>query len=204
MPLEKAELYSLDGDQYTFKFMFNPTEIDIKRQANVTENRGARTDDKGIPKVSFAHPNATVITINNIILDTYERDGENSDKRNVGNEIEKLTKTVKFIGSEGRNQGGEESSRTESGTRTGGGARTGGGGGGSERNNRPPIYIFGWGKINYMRCYVESVGYKLTMFLEDGTPVRAIASITLKEVDPTFGPSNPPADERRREIDTRW
>lgn len=165
-PLEKAELYSLDGDNYTFKFMFNPTELDIRRQANVNENQGARTKDKGIPKVSFAHPKATIITIKNIILDAYER----SDRRNIDEEIGKLTSTVKFV----------------------------------QGKDRPPIYIFGWGKANYLRCYVESVNYQLTLFLANGTPVRAKASMTLKEVDPTFGDTNPPAAQRRREIDTRW
>lgn len=52
---------------------------------------------------------------------------------------------------------------------------------------RPPIYIFTWGKQKYLRCFVQSLSYKLTMFLSDGTPVRAVVSLTLKEVDETTG-----------------
>jgi hypothetical protein len=170
--LQKAGLYSLDHNDTIFEFMFNPTELEISRRVNVTENRGARTQNQGIPKVSFAHPNAATISIKNIILDTYERD-RNPRGRDVGEQIGKLTETVKFI----------------------------------PNKRRPPICIFYWGGINYLRCYVESVNYQLTLFLPDGTPVRAKASLTLKEVDkvePASGEPNPPADPNRREIDTRW
>ncbi len=50
---------------------------------------------------------------------------------------------------------------------------------------RPPIYTFSWGDQVYLRrCFVVSLTYNLTMFLPDGTPVRAVIdSLTLKEVD---------------------
>ncbi len=54
---------------------------------------------------------------------------------------------------------------------------------GSTSTARPPIYMFVWGGQNYIRCFVESLSYKLTLFLPDGTPVRAEASLSLKEVD---------------------
>ena len=167
--LEKAGLYSLDDGDTIFEFIFNPNELEINRKVNVKESEGARTQDVGIPKVSFAHPNATTISIKNIILDRSESEG----KKDIGEEIKKLTKTVKFIPSK----------------------------------RRPPICIFYWGTINYLRCYVESVNYQLTLFMPDGTPIRAKASMTLKEVDeidPASGSPNPPADPQRRNIDTRW
>ncbi|MBD1924673.1 hypothetical protein H6F77_26965 [Microcoleus sp. FACHB-831] len=50
---------------------------------------------------------------------------------------------------------------------------------------RTPMYGFFWGEHPYMpRCVVENLTYKLTMFLADGTPVRAVIdSLTLKEAD---------------------
>ena len=167
MTLEKATLHSLDGDNYSFTFMYNPTSISISRKVNVSENDGALTKDKGIPKVSFAHPKATIISIKDIVFDTYE----NSSDRDVGNKINKLTQTVKFI----------------------------------EAKKRPPVYIFAWGNINYLRCYVESVDYQLTLFLPNGTPVRAKASMTLKEVDPYQSLTNPPPQSGSlRTVDSRW
>ena len=167
MNLQKALLHSLDGKKYDFEFMYNPTSISIKRSVNVSENDGARTGDKGIPKVSFGHPKATTISIKDIIFDTYEE----TSNRNVGNKLQKLTQTVKFI----------------------------------KAQERPPIYLFSWGTIDYLHCYVESLDYQLTLFLPDGTPVRAKASISLKEVDPSQGVSNPPPQSSaNREVDSRW
>ena len=48
---------------------------------------------------------------------------------------------------------------------------------------RPPVYIFAWGQQQYLKCFVKSVSYKLTMFLSDGTPVRAIVDMSLQEID---------------------
>lgn len=50
---------------------------------------------------------------------------------------------------------------------------------------RPPIYRFEWGnQIHLQYCFVEKLNYKFTMFLNDGTPVRAVIDgLTLKETD---------------------
>ncbi len=47
---------------------------------------------------------------------------------------------------------------------------------------RPPVYVFAWGE-QYLKCVVTNISYELTMFLADGTPVRAKVSIDLQEVD---------------------
>jgi hypothetical protein len=55
----------------------------------------------------------------------------------------------------------------------------------NKTEQRTPLYTFTWGKNQFLRCcFVEKLNYKLTMFLPDGTPVRAtIDSLTLKEAD---------------------
>lgn len=57
-------------------------------------------------------------------------------------------------------------------------------------SERPPMYIFTWGKQEYLRCFVESLSYKLTLFLADGTPVRATVDVTLQEIGETSGSGN--------------
>jgi hypothetical protein len=52
---------------------------------------------------------------------------------------------------------------------------------------RPPVYIFTWGSQQYLKCFVKSLSYRLTMFLPDGTPVRAIANLSLEEIDTASG-----------------
>jgi hypothetical protein len=55
-----------------------------------------------------------------------------------------------------------------------------------EGQARPPIYNFSLGKgESYLEyCFVEKLRYKLTLFLPDGTPVRAVIdSLVLKQTD---------------------
>lgn len=54
---------------------------------------------------------------------------------------------------------------------------------GEGQGKRPPIYVFTWGEQQYMRCFVTSLGYDLTMFLPDGTPVRAELKLSLEKAD---------------------
>jgi len=60
-----------------------------------------------------------------------------------------------------------------------------------DSGERPPIFMFIWGNQDYLRCFVQQVTYNITLFLKDGTPVRAKVNLTLKEVDTTTGPANP-------------
>ena len=74
-----------------------------------------------------------------------------------------------------------------------------------EGKQRPPIYTFTWGNQVYLkRCFVEKLSFKLTLFLPNGTPVRAIIdNLTLKEIDNQPEDSvDPPAARIDREGDT--
>jgi Contractile injection system tube protein len=70
-----------------------------------------------------------------------------------------------------------------------------------EGKERPPIYTFSWGDQIYLKyCFVERVTYKLTMFLPNGVPVRAVIdNLTLKETDgiPSESSQMPAAQESR-------
>jgi nucleoid-associated protein YgaU len=46
--------------------------------------------------------------------------------------------------------------------------------------HRPPICTFAWGSFS-LRCVLERVGGRFTLFLPDGTPVRATLSVSFKE-----------------------
>lgn len=54
---------------------------------------------------------------------------------------------------------------------------------GTGKNKRPPTYVFTWGNNQYIRCFITQLSYTLTMFLTDGTPVRAKLSLELEEID---------------------
>ncbi len=53
----------------------------------------------------------------------------------------------------------------------------------SNAHTRPPVYILTWNE-SYFHCVMTSLNYRLTLFLADGTPVKAIVNIALEEVDP--------------------
>lgn len=165
--LVKAILRSDDGVP-AIEFMFNPTELAFEGVVETAENPGARTQDKGQPKVSFSNVKAYKVTINKILFDTYE---EGTDV--VKKYIIPFRKAVEFVS-------GKE---------------------------RPPIYTFIWGDQQYLRrCFVEKLTYKLTMFLPDGTPVRAVIdSLTLKEADepkPNAPLNTPAASSAARQTDS--
>lgn len=44
----------------------------------------------------------------------------------------------------------------------------------------PPVCVFTWGDFNF-RCVLERVSGRFTLFLSDGTPVRATLSVAFKE-----------------------
>ena len=60
------------------------------------------------------------------------------------------------------------------------------------KEKRPPVYIFTWGKEKYFHCVITSLSYTLTMFLTDGTPVRAMVDISLQEVEENNIPGGKP------------
>lgn len=168
MQFAKAQLIPKDPGVPLIEFMFNPTELAFAKEVETSENKGARTQDKGQPKVGFSNASSYTVTINKILFDTYET-GENV----VEKHIELFRKAVQFP------EGGDK--------------------------QRTPLYTFTWGNNIYLRyCFIAKLSYKLTLFLSDGTPVRAVIdSLTLKEADepkPNQDQSTPnPPDTQRQQ-----
>jgi Contractile injection system tube protein len=71
------------------------------------------------------------------------------------------------------------------------------------KDQRPPIYLLTWGKTSYLKCFIKTLNFKLTLFLSDGTPVRATVDLALEQVDipnpqPKQGASNPSLAMRKQ------
>lgn len=81
---------------------------------------------------------------------------------------------------------------------------------GENKDKRPPTFVFTWGSHQYIRCFITSLNYKLTMFLPDGTPVRAKLDLTLEEIDestsqPGMGtPSNVNRSDNRQSRSSKY
>ena len=75
-----------------------------------------------------------------------------------------------------------------------------------DKDKRPPVYIFTWGQdTEYFHCVMTSLTYTLTMFLSDGTPVRAMVDIALQEVETgdNLPGGKPPAPKGKGRKDAR-
>ena len=48
---------------------------------------------------------------------------------------------------------------------------------------RPPRCMFSWGKVFNFVSVITSLSYKYTLFLDDGTPVRATMDLTFRECE---------------------
>ena len=71
MSLQKAKLKALEGGN-DIEFMFNPNTLSFSRSISLEQSAGARTEQEGINKTSFKHPNPYTLNISNILIDTYE------------------------------------------------------------------------------------------------------------------------------------
>jgi nucleoid-associated protein YgaU len=51
-----------------------------------------------------------------------------------------------------------------------------------QKKPSPPIVVLHWGKISSFPAFVTSVSAKFTLFSSDGTPIRAVCSVSLEEM----------------------
>lgn len=195
--LVKAALIPRKGETAKIiNFMFNPTDLSLSRSVTITPMPGARTQ-RGLPKVNFGFVEPYKLTLAGILFDTYETGGSVFDK------IQPLLDAVDFskfkdpFGKENDSYkervvkvGVKEALLNSSVKSIGGKNVLGVREYGSEKIGeqsleirRPPVFYFIWGEKNYMCCMIKQLDYKLTMFLPNGTPVRAMVNITLEEVD---------------------
>jgi len=70
--------------------------------------------------------------------------------------------------------------------------------------HRPPLVMFQWGGFTF-KGVVESLSIRFTMFLSDGKPCRAVASMTIKEAQTAAEqiqekPRNSPDHTKRRTV----
>jgi len=152
-PYESARI-GIQGAAWgnTGTIVFQYNPTEIKFDHSLETRPEGRTY-MGVRKTSFAGPNPTKLTISNITFDTFEQ-GISVKTRY----IDPLLKSMRLAS-------GMITRFT----------------GGSADFKRPPIYTFCWGQNRYLRCFVKQIDYKYTLFLPNGTPVRAVANLTLEE-----------------------
>lgn len=207
--LVKAALIPRTGEQSAIiRFMFNPTDLQFSRSVSIQMMEGARTR-RGLPKVNFGFVEPYQLTLAGLVYDTYEQginvlkeiqpilDAVNFtkfqnpyQKGSNGYQERLVNASASNAAVKGLTNAGTQLLSYKTGinanVNTVGAQEYGAEKVMSEQAleiRRPPVYYFVWGQKNYLMCMIESLTYKLTMFLPDGTPVRALVDLTLKEVD---------------------
>ncbi|WP_405059081.1 peptidase M23 [Kribbella sp. NBC_01505] len=55
----------------------------------------------------------------------------------------------------------------------------------------PPLVVFHWGSLTSFPAYIQQVSAKYTLFTPEGTPVRAVCTVKLKEMPTEPAKQNP-------------
>ena len=173
--LVKAKLIAYKGEAPDIELMFNPTEISLARSVKWESKAGSRSSTL-LPKSNFSGVEPYKLTLKQLLFDTYET------KESVMiahiNDIKKGVTTIE--------ESNKDSKIAD-----------------AKHDKRPPVYVFYWGQ-DYFHCVMTSLSYTLTMFLTDGTPVRAMVDIALQEVDEkNFSQGKKPAPTGKNRGDAR-
>lgn len=70
------------------------------------------------------------------------------------------------------------------------------------KKGEPPQVRFQWGKGQFFTAVIKTISQKFTMFLGDGTPVRATLDVTFQQYkdEKVFDPQNPTSRSEARKI----
>jgi hypothetical protein len=150
--LEKAYFTTKDNPSVKFaECLFNPKELNIEKS-----NHFAEVNIPGLesPIFQFVRGNARSVTVD-LFFDTYEK------REDVRKHTDKITGWE--VGNTLNNESPKKGLMDI-----------------DSDLHAPPICLFVWGAFIF-QCIIEKVSKKFTMFLSNGTPVRATLNVTLKE-----------------------
>jgi hypothetical protein len=152
--LTKAQLENLDKHEI-FKCQFNPNELAISKKN--TWNASKPTGGS-LPAAHFGGAGARTLTLT-LTFDTYDESGEAQSRGLRQTDVSKITAGV---------MGLMDASETEVVKK--------------KRQPRPPHVLFRFGAWASFPCVITDCSQTFTLFLPNGTPVRATLKLTLQEV----------------------
>ncbi len=142
-------------------FQFNPKEYQVKKGAKWERRSTRGASDSSPPQYTGSEPRSLTLEM---FLDGSDEGGDTAEgsSGDVSTRVEVLMSCTAPV------------ARTiQSGTPL------------------PPFVQFGWGTKVLFTAFVKSVSAKYTLFREDGTPTRAVCSVTLEELPEEQPRQNP-------------
>jgi predicted Zn-dependent protease len=167
--MARAVIINLDQNDEQVECMFNPAEYTFKKENSWNAGGNVGRD---LPQIEFSSGQPTTLQMQ-LFFDTYSgrpdvrSGGAQSSRKDV--RIEYTEKIWKLMLVDQKLSD----------------AKTG--------KARPPIVRFQWGKSWTFDAVITSITQRFSLFLEDGTPVRAILDVVFQQVRDTqqFRPQNP-------------
>jgi Contractile injection system tube protein len=171
MKLIQATIQS--ENHINIKCMFNPDDITYTKDVGWANQP---TNGTQIPAGAFSGGHAATLDIV-LFLDSTE-DGTNTDIAKEVNKLVSLTKIDPSLPYTPAKGGASKSAQ-----------------------HRPPKCTFAWGNYLSFDAVIERISVHYLLFLADGTPVRASATLKLKQIGDkdTFPPQNPTSGGRTGE-----
>ncbi len=108
---------------------------------------------KNVPKMTFTGGGQRSLDVE-LLVDKYDLASSDAASANISDYLEKLWNLTMIAESTKNNQANRA---------------------------RPPMVLFEWGQHYQFRAVITNMTVKYTLFLDDGTPVRATATMTLEE-----------------------
>jgi hypothetical protein len=161
--LAKAVIKMIEGDMVSVECLFNPKEYTFAKTNSWPKDAKAAADQ---PVMNFGGGNPATLSMD-LMFDTYQNartGGQSKDVRTAYiNDLWKMMFVDKNLAEKKKNKQG-----------------------------RPPKVQFIWGKAWSFEAVMTSLSVTFTLFLPDGTPVRATAKVTFQQVKDTKDlPQNP-------------
>jgi nucleoid-associated protein YgaU len=161
--LAQAVIKTLDGEKVEVKCLFNPKEYTFAKTNSWAKEQIAAANT---PVLNFGGGNPATLNMD-LLFDTYQsakNGGQSKDVRTAYiNDLWKMMFVDKGLGEKKKNKQG-----------------------------RPPKVQFTWGKAWSFEAVITSLSVTFTLFLPDGTPVRATAKVAFQQIQDTKElPQNP-------------
>jgi nucleoid-associated protein YgaU len=161
--LAQAVIKTLDGEKVEVRCLFNPKEYTFAKTNSWPKEQKAAANT---PVLNFGGGNPATLNMD-LLFDTYQsakNGGQSKDVRTAYiNDLWKMMFVDKGLGEKKKNKQG-----------------------------RPPKVQFTWGKAWSFEAVITSLSVTFTLFLPDGTPVRATAKVAFQQIQDTKElPQNP-------------
>jgi Contractile injection system tube protein len=177
----KAQITVLEGrfKGQAIKAMFNPDQITYTKRNKWDIHH---TTGQVLPTVSFSSSDPATLRV--VLMFDGTETGKTDDKKTVAHTIDELTSLTKVDKSLDNGTVVSKQGKAS-----------------KSKQNRPPTVQFQWGNYLSFKAIIQSMTTTFSLFLDDGTPVRASVDVMFQQVEDenAFPHQNPTSGGRTGE-----